>query len=208
MMKTPMFGEASRLHPSSTMRLVAICFVVSIAACDTGSSKVVADAIPSEAMNVQLGITCSTFYSSAGTFVPNTADPPPTGFSGCWPIGQWTFSLTKDINESNGGGSDTCAGSNEPTPLAQYQFTGTTMNDTQGDPEEIFTYNPQTNDPNVNNTIKVTEGGSGLCQGSVTLYDSTGTKVWSLSPELNANNSITGNAEYDLYTTDQWGGSG
>jgi hypothetical protein len=209
MMEAPMFGKASRLQPRPIMRLVAICFLGSAAAaCETGNGASVdaARPPPSEAGNTQLGIICSTFYSSAGTFAPNTGDPPPTGFSGCWPIGVWTFSLTM-VAPSAGSGS-ACAGSNVPTPLTQYEFTGTTTTDQDGDPEEVFTYNPQPDDPNVNNTIKVTEGGSGLCQGDVSLYDTTGTKVWTLSPELNADNSITGTGtEYDLYGTDQWGGS-
>jgi len=158
-------------------------------------------------MNQQLGIICSTFYASAGTFVPNTADPPPSNFSGCWPIGDWTFSLTTNTDASTGGGMDTCTtGGNEPTALARYQFTGSTSLDSNGDTVQNFTYTPQAGDPNVNTTIKVTHDGTGVCQGNLTLYDATGTKVWTLQPELNADNSITGNGEYDLYPTDQWGG--
>lgn len=207
-MKLPMVDKASLLHPHARMRVLEICVVLgsTLVACTTGSTTV--DSAPSESGMVQLGIICSTFYSSAGTFVPNTADPPPANFTGCWPIGNWTFSLTLSTDAANGGGSDTCATSgHEPTALAMYQFTGTTSLDDEGDTEEDFTYTPQPGDPNVNTTIKVTEGGSGLCEGNLALYDSTGTKVWSLSPELNADNSITGNAEFDLYGTDQWGGS-
>jgi hypothetical protein len=200
------------------MRVVGISlfFGSAILACTTGSSTPGGGTgthdggaiVPSEAAMVQEGIICSTFYSSTGTFVPNTADPPPANFTGCWPIGAWTFSLSPNTNEDMGGGSDTCAAAgHEPTPLAMYQFTGTTTTDQNGDPEEQFTYTKQPDDPTVNTTIKVTEGGSGVCAGALALYDSTGTQVWSLSPELNADNSITGTAEYDLYGTDQWGGS-
>jgi hypothetical protein len=154
----------------------------------------------------QLGITCSTFYATSGTFVPNTANPPPTNFNGCWPIGAWTFSLTKNADPNSGGGPDTCT-DHEPTPLAKYQFTGSTTLDQNGDPVQNFMYTPQTSDPNVHTTIKVTEGGTGICEGGLSLYDATGMKVWTLSPELNADHSITGSAEFDLYGSDQWGGT-
>jgi hypothetical protein len=210
-----MVDKASLLHLQARMRLAGICVVLgsTIAACTTGSSTPgggIADATvgpPSESGMAQLGITCSTFYASSGTFVPNAGDPPPTNFSGCWPIGAWTFSLTPNTDTTTGGGVDTCmSGGHEPTTLAKYQFTGTTTLDQDGDPVEHFTYKAQSNDPNIHSTIKVTEGGTGVCQGSMSLFDTTGTKVWTLSPELNADNSITGSAEYDLYGSDQWGG--
>ncbi|MEO8846052.1 MAG: hypothetical protein ABI591_12375 [Kofleriaceae bacterium] len=155
----------------------------------------------------QLGITCSTFYASTGTFVPNAGDPPPANFTGCWPIGAWTFTLAPNTDPASGGGIDSCStNGHEPTTLAKYQFTGSTTLDANGDPVEHFTYTPQSNDPNVHTTIKVTEGGTGVCAGGMSLFDTTGTKVWTLSPELNADNSITGSAEFDLYGSDQWGG--
>lgn len=215
--ETTMFNKAPRLHSRARMRAARIFGLLgsTLVACTTGSSPGggghAGDAgyvgPPSEAAMTQEGIICSTFYSSAGTFVPNTAEPPPANFTGCWPIGAWTFSLTINTNTATGGGTDTCApAGKEPTPLAMYQFTGSTGSDAQGDPTENFSYTAQASDPNVHTTIKVTEGGSGVCEGNLTLYDTTGEKVWSLSPELNADNSITGGAEFDLYGTDQWGG--
>jgi hypothetical protein len=212
--------KASLLQRAISMRLAELALVLgsALAACTTGSSSPggkpggTVDATlgpPSESGAVQLGITCSTFFSAKGTFVPDTANPPPTGFTGCWPVGAWSFTLTVNTDTTSGGGVDTCATAGmEPTPLAKYQFTGTTSLDQDGDPQQSFKYNAQPSDPNVHTTIKVTEGGSGICQGSLSLYDSTGTKVWTLQPEQNADNSITGGAEFDLYTTDQWGGSG
>jgi hypothetical protein len=213
MMKPPMFDKAPLLHSTARMRAARIFGFLgsTIMACTTGSPSggLTTDAKPgppSEAAVNQEGILCSTFYSSTGTFVPNTAEPPPANFTGCWPIGAWTFSLTINTNTATGGGTDTCAtAGKEPTPLTKYQFTGSTGSDAMGDPTEVFSYTPQSSDPNIHTTIKVTEGGSGVCEGNLSLYDTTGTKVWSLSPELNADNSITGGAEYDLFMTDQWG---
>ncbi len=216
-MKPLLFDKAPLLQSRTRMRVAGkiVAFLGStLVACTTGSSSsgggLTTDAKPgppSEAAMNQEGIVCSTFYSSAGTFVPNTAEPPPANFTGCWPIGAWTFSLTINTNTSTGGGTDTCAtAGKEPTPLAQYQFTGATGSDGNGNPTENFSYTPQASDPNVHTTIKVTEGGSGVCEGNLSLYDTTGEKVWSLSPELNADNSITGGAEFDLYQSNQWGG--
>jgi hypothetical protein len=209
-----LIDKASLLHLCLKMRIAGI-FVVLITACTTGSSVPGGGAItdatlgpPSESGMTQLGITCSTFYSASGTFVPDTNNPPPANFSGCWPIGAWSFSLTVSTDASMGGGVDTCSSSgHEPTTLAKYQFTGTTSLDQDGDPVEKFTYTPQSSDPNVHTTIKVTEGGTGICQGGLSLYDSTGMKVWTLQPELNADNSVTGNGEFDLYGSNQWSGS-
>ena len=197
------------------MRLAVICVVLAstIAACTTGSSGPGGNGTdatlgpPSEAGMTQLGITCSTYYSTSGTFVPNAGDPPPASFSGCWPIGAWTFTLAPNTDPATGGGVDSCStAGHAPTALAKYQFTGTTTLDQSGDPVEHFTYTPQSNDPNVHQSIKVTQGGTGICAGSLSLFDSTGTKVWPLSPELNLDNSINGSAEFDLYGSNQWGG--
>ena len=193
MLKPSIVGKASLLHSFAHMRLAGICVVLSsVVACTTGSSgsgNGGTDATlgpPSEAGNTQLGISCSTFYAATGTFVPNAGDPPPANFTGCWPIGAWTFTLTKNADPATGGGVDTCTGAQEPTTLAKYQFTGSTSLDQDGDPVEKFTYTPQSSDPNVHSTIKVTEGGSGICEGGMSLFDSSGKKVWTLSPELNA----------------------
>lgn len=187
------------------MRLVHISSVLVAllaSACTTGSSGI--EPGNPEAGNQQLGIQCSTSYAASGTFAPNTADQPPSGFEGCWPIGTWTFSLTVNTDPNSGGDVDTCAASHPQTPLAQYSFTGTTTVNSDGDKEEHFTYNPGAGDQTANYTAKVTEGGTGICAGSLKLYDASGTQVWTLSPELNQDNSITGGAEFDLYTDDQW----
>ena len=52
--------------------------------------------------------------------------------------------------------------------------------------------------------MKVSEGGSGLCEGELSIYSADGKTVWLLKPELNADNTITGDGEYGQYSTDQW----
>jgi len=116
MLKTQLVGKASLLHSLARMRLAGICVVLGLTAtaCTTGSSGptgIGTDATlgpPSESGMAQLGIICSTFYAATGTFVPNAGDPPPANFTGCWPIGAWTFSLTLNADPNTGGGVDTC----------------------------------------------------------------------------------------------------
>jgi hypothetical protein len=93
--------------------------------------------------------------------------------------------------------------STAPKPEASYAFKGVQTNDDNGDPiVDTFTY---LNDPtNKRAIVKVSEGGSGLCEGEVDIYSADGTKVWLLKPELNADNTIVGDGEYGEYKSDQW----
>jgi hypothetical protein len=144
---------------------------------------------------MSLPIECSTQFALTGSFAPNAATPNPDGRA-CWPIGTWTFTVQMPFS------GNTC--NPAPTPSTSYVVTGTAM--FSADMLEVigesFTY---TTDPNAMTAIKVTEGGTGLCQGSVGVFSTDGKQVWELSPELNADNSITGNGEFRTYTSNQWG---
>jgi hypothetical protein len=144
-----------------------------------------------------LGRQCTTTFSTHGSFVPDTANPKPvdpeTGVAaeGCWPIGVWTFQATIDTND--------CAPA--PTLLAQYQFKGTVTLNEDGDPIQAFEY---MTDSSVRNIVKVSEGGSGLCEGEVDLYNTDGTQVFLFKPALNADNSIAGDGEFGVFDSNQW----
>src|SRR5258706_361572 len=77
-----------------------------------------------------------------------------------------------------------------PTLLAQYQFSGHQMINMDGDIVPLFTYD--TDPSSMRTIVKVSEGGSGLCEGELDLYSMDGKSVFSLKPELNADNTITG----------------
>jgi hypothetical protein len=183
------------------MRVTGICAsfgsAVVALACTTGSNT------PPPPNN---SLMCQTFFTLTGTFGPPSAPNP--NVDGCWPIGPWTMMLAKDTSMP-----DTCAGSgDEPTPLSMYVFDGIEGTDSNGDPTEGFMYVPDgSSDPNVNSNAKVTEGGPG-CLGAFNLYDVTGTHVWQLNPDMSDIGSgsqvLTGSAEFDLYGSDQWLGSG
>ena len=172
---------------------VAVCWAA-VLACTTGSKSPPPD-----------GEICGTAFTASGTFMINTALEP-TGQVGCWPEGLWTIKVAKDTTVA-----DSCAGSNEPTPLAMYQVMVTAAQDpTTGDAVFSYAYVPaSTSDPNVDFAGKATGGAVGICDGAFLLYDTTGTKVWNLLPEINGDDmTLSGSADYTLYGSDQWSGSG
>jgi hypothetical protein len=136
-----------------------------------------------------LGRICTAQYTTAGTFAQSMA--PPTGYTGCWPIGMWTFHASQTMTDCDA----------PPTVLAMYQFKAEIIIDGNGDEQQQFTY---VTDPSVHNQLKVSQGGAGLCEGEVNLYSADGKQVFLFKPELNADNSITGDGEYTLYDKDQW----
>jgi hypothetical protein len=85
--------------------------------------------------------------------------------------------------------------------LSQYQFKGTVTLNEDLDPIQSFTY---MTDPAARSIVKVSEGGSGLCEGEVNLFSADGTQVYLFKPALNADNSIAGDGEFGVFTTNQW----
>jgi hypothetical protein len=148
------------------------------------------------ATNNTIGRTCSAALSITGTFAQTT--PPPTepngsAFTGCWPIGTWTFSATV--------GTSDCTDS--PMLAASYSFRGTEGSDENGDPTEDFAYS----DPSAHTIVKVTAAGNGACEGELDLFSPDGLKEWDFAPWL-MGTAISGEGAYNEYTTDQWVGSG
>ena len=126
-----------------------------------------------------------------GTFVPDTANAAPMGWVTCWPVGTWTFTAKV--------GTTDCTPA--PTPAAQYVMTGITQPDQNGDPQPVMQF---TGDAGIRSIAKYSDGGSGLCEGELDLYSTDGKTVWLLKPELNADNSLTGDGEYGVFSTDQY----
>jgi hypothetical protein len=143
------------------------------------------------------GRLCGATLTSNGTFTPDpTAMPNPNG-TGCWPYGTWSFSMSIVMND--------CAAA--PMLLSKYEFTGKQMIDpATGDILPVFAY---TTDPsNTRVIVKVTEGGTsggnGGCEGELDIYSTDGKTVTSLKPQLNGDNTITGDGEYTEYGSNQW----
>ena len=165
------------------MRLLAVSTIVFVIGCTTGDTSPPPN-----------GRLCATTLSVTGSFMAGTAAP--TGWTGCWPVGTWTFAAAQVETDCGTPG----------VLLPQYQIRGDDVPDENGDPDYKMTY---VTDPTVMNICKVSEGGSGLCEGELDLYSADGKQVWLLKPELNADNTVTGDGEYSDYNSNQWpSGSG
>ena len=141
-----------------------------------------------------LGRVCTTELGVSGSFVQSKAPPvheDGTPYTGCWPIGTWTFSATV--------GTGDCQAA--PALLPQYQFKVEEMFDADGIPYQVNTY---MTDPSVRNRVKVSQGGDGLCEGELNLFSADGKEVWIIKPELYADKHLGGSGEYQLYKSDQW----
>ena len=194
------FGKALALHYDGGMRIagisVSIGLSLAVAACTSGDE--------SPPNGDTRGITCQDNFTITGNFVLSSmsgSGRPADNLDGCWPVGMWTFTVALDTTMSN-----TC--SPAPTPLPQYQFEGDLepdSNDPGGPPIETFKYDTDPTD--MYTIIKVTEGGSGSCEGEVDLYSTDGTQMWLLKPEIDTidpMSTISGNGEFTIYTMDQW----
>lgn len=144
--------------------------------------------------NDMIGRVCTMEMSVTGSFVRSKAPPvheDGTPYTGCWPIGTWTFTVAKIDSD--------CA--TTPTPLPQYQFKVDEAFDADGLPYQVNTY---LTDPSVRNRVKVSQGGSGLCEGELNLFSNDGKEVWIIKPAMFENLSLGGDGEYSLHKDDQW----
>ena len=162
------------------MRFVGALLIIATG-CTTGDAPVEPN-----------GRLCGTSLSANGTFTPDPAAMPNPDGTGCWPYGAWKFTMSIVQND--------CSAA--PTLLAQYQFSGHQMINMDGDIVPMYTYD--TDPASTRTIVKVSEGGSGLCEGEIDLYSTDGKKVFVLKPELNADNTITGDGEYTEFGSDQW----
>lgn len=177
------------------LRIAGVCALVLASGCLVSSDP---GPVGDDDGNT-LGRLCTVNLTTTGTFVQSEAPPanPEDGtpYTGCWPIGTWTFTA------SLGDGDCTT----QPSLLPQYQFKGEQMLDPdEGNYYQVFTY---MTDPSARNRVKVSQGGDGLCEGELDLFSADGKEVWILKPELYADGHLGGNGEYQLYDSDQWIGS-
>ena len=140
------------------------------------------------------GRLCTMQMTVSGSFTETEPAPPHedgTPYTGCWPIGVWTFTATKTTTDCT----------NSPVLLPQYQFKGERVADMDGELWPKFTY---MTDPSIRHRIKVSQGGDGLCEGELNLFSADGKEVWIIKPELYADKHLGGDGEYALYGSDQW----
>ncbi len=133
-----------------------------------------------------LGIICSGELAITGHF--ELGAPQPDDVFGCWPVGTWTFSasmVNSDCSDTSG-------------LLPEYKIG------VARDIDENETYMYLTDPAHEKVRLSVTSGGSGLCEGNFEVYSNDGKILVNLKPALNADGSITGNGEYEVYGSDQW----
>jgi hypothetical protein len=88
-----------------------------------------------------------------------------------------------------------------PSLLPQYQMRVDYALNPDGDPIQSYVY---TTDPNARATVKVSQGGAGLCEGELQIFSTDGKVVYLLKPELYGDGSLLGDGEYGVFNDDQW----
>lgn len=133
-----------------------------------------------------LGIQCEGKIKISGQFVKGAEQP--YDVHGCWPVGTWTF--TAELEDTD------CT--NPPVLESQYSFR------VERDAEETMQYT-YLNDPAYERRrMKVTSGGGGLCEGALEIYSPDGKILLNLHPALQADGTINGFGELEVYAKDQW----
>ena len=139
-----------------------------------------------EDRQAQLGIRCEAQVAIAGHF--KAAAPRPTDVFGCWPVGTWTFAATVQSTD--------CA--SPPALEREYSFS------VSRDADQVETYRFVTDPDRAGVKLKVTSGGSGLCEGGVMIWSPDRKTLFNLKPTLNADGTVAGNGEIELYSTPQY----
>lgn len=171
-------------HTARIAAVLGTLTLASLTGCmDVGAPKT--GGVDDTSRRAALGITCEARVTLAGTFVRAAAQP--TDVIGCWPVGHWEFSPVLEDSD--------CA-----TDVAleqKYSF------DVSRDADENYNYTVNT-DPTGKHRVKVTSGGSGLCEGGLEIFSQDGLSVLNLKPQLAADGTISGFGEFTTYTANQW----
>jgi hypothetical protein len=172
---------------------------------------------------------CAEAFTVTGTFAPGTPARPATApspdetgtfppFTGCWPVGTWTFSVAIDttgatLQDFNGDGVNDRCGEVSDTKVAtfesSYSFVVNRTDDAKEDYIDSYTLTGAAvsgehtiwNDK-VLYKLKVTEGGSAECEGGLELYSQDGKSYWNLHP-TQGGTTIGGTGDFFVYKNNQ-----
>jgi hypothetical protein len=134
----------------------------------------------------QLGIVCEAEVAISGKV--QAAPRRPSDVFGCWPAGTWSFAATVQSSD--------CAST--PALEPSYAFSVTR------DSDQVETYR-FLNDPDRDGVkVKVTSGGSGLCEGGLMIWSADKKTLFNLKPTLKADGTIAGNGEIEVYSAPQF----
>jgi hypothetical protein len=132
-----------------------------------------------------LGQVCEASLSVTGSYERTT--PQPADVFGCWAVGTWR--VTPTVVENG------CL--EAPALEPEYAFEVTR------DAEEVHHYR-FLNDPSwANVKMKVSSGGGGICEGGFEIFSGDGKVITRLKPALEADLTVTGFGEYEVYRTSQ-----
>ena len=214
---------APSLHilPAMIHRVGACIFVSLLAVgCGVGDDK-----LEETPVNPN-GLTCSDAFKISGSFTPGTPARPidaDTGLpiTGCWPVGTWTFTVTRDPGDENvldltgDDRPDRCgevANTAAPTIDPSYSFNVKREYVVEMNEEgyvETYQMIGAVDDSmqirwngKVLHRLKVTEGGGGECEGGVEIYSSDGLNYWNLKPALTGT-TLSGFGDYAVYEKSQ-----
>jgi hypothetical protein len=132
-----------------------------------------------------LGQVCEASLSLSGRFTPGAAQP--ADVFGCWPVGQWRISA--QVVENG------CAQAPALEPEYAVEVTR--------DAEEQLHYRYLTDPSWEHVKLKASSGGGGLCEGGFEIFGEGGTTVVRLKPGLQADGSLRGSGEYEVYDVSQ-----
>jgi hypothetical protein len=140
---------------------------------------------PTGDRQAQLGILCEAQVRIAGQFQPSASRP--GDVFGCWPVGTWTFTAQVESTD--------CASA--PALEPQYAFS------VSRDSDSVETYRFLNEPTRKGVDVKVSSGGSGLCEGGLMIYSPDRKTLVNLKPTLHADGTVTGNGEVELYAAPQ-----
>lgn len=197
---------APELRYDASMRKAGASVLVTLfaAACGVGDDTT---------SGVSTGIECSAVFTTTGTFTQAATPARPTDpaaenyVSGCWPAGTWEFTAAieeaGEVPDADGDGvGDRCTGAQAPKLAAKYSFVITRTEDDLGWKDT----SQYTGDTQLHQLykIKVSEGGSGDCEGSLQLYSADFKQWWNFKPNLaievgQSSAQLTGQGDFTQY---------
>jgi hypothetical protein len=177
-------------------------------------------------------LKCSAALITTGTFQESLTNPRPidplgpdgeagtaddnSPVGGCWPVGTWTFTATIDpaaevLDITGDGIGDRCGevpGTQAPALEASYSFSVERTDDPNNDGlVETYTYLGSSPDFF---TVKVSEGGSGDCEGIMEFKSADAKEWWTFNPQICTSascnpvtNTITGSGDFTFYLDSQ-----
>ncbi|MBK7534061.1 MAG: hypothetical protein IPI49_01570 [Myxococcales bacterium] len=183
---------------TSVLWVATLSSVLGLASCGLGDASEDLDAV-----------VCQTSIAITGTFTPGTkpADFPtePLDPNSCWPVGKWSFTVTKTDNPE--GAPKECAAvtfeSKYDFDVVRVAVDPVTKAETPSyDGFDKVTYLTA---PTANTRSKISQGGSGSCAGIFEIFTADGKTIYNLHPALNPlTNTLTGNGEVVTYEANQW----